>query len=128
MLTLTTPLCDSLDSYMLDGVEQNAVEARMRSKNEKWIKTLSFSPYHSETVHLKKYDHVTSFLNAAPIPRNHRAHMFLFKKKVLHLRNIGRKATSVTQMNRSGIFHRENAVREMLWYEKKMSYQDIWDV
>lgn len=41
--------------------------------------------YNHKTVELDRYDHMTALLDAALIPRYHRVHEFVCKKKVLYL-------------------------------------------
>lgn len=43
---------------------------RFQAVIEEWVKTLWFSEYYPEKIHLETYDHVTPYLNAALIPCN----------------------------------------------------------
>lgn len=59
---------------------------------------------------LERYDHASLFLNAAPIPCNHRAHVPL-AKKVLYLCYIVQNVASVEQMFLIGMFDRKVTVK-----------------
>lgn len=59
--------------------------------------------------------------------REHRAHVFVFKKAVFYLRNMVHKATSATQMFQSRMFDGEIAVKEMWSHGKKMSSEGTRD-
>lgn len=83
---------------MLFGVERKANEVWVQPIAAKCIKTLWLTPYDFETVDLQKYDHVTSFLDAAPNPYTHHGHVNVSKDEVLYLRKIVWKASCVKQM------------------------------
>lgn len=54
------------------------------------------------TVYLKRYDHVTPFVDAAYISSNLQVDVLIPKKKLAHLCNVSWKAGSVSQMFYSG--------------------------
>lgn len=107
---------------MLAGVAQNAEEICIQPVPELWIKTLFFPAFDPIVVYLEKYDYVTLFFDAAMIPCDHHAHVFVSGQDVLHLRNMGRKAASVKHMSRSGMFEGENAVKKIWKHGEEMSY------
>lgn len=81
---------------------------------------LQLTPYHLKTDELEKYDYVALFLDASLIPQDHRALMFLSKTYVFQIRNMVRKAASMNQMFRSGMFDGDDATKEVRRHGQKV--------
>lgn len=96
---------DASNPYMHSGAGNNAAEEWIQSVDGRRIETIRFPLYYPKTVHLKKYDQVTPFLDAALTPCHHPAHMFVFIEKVYYSDSTVWKAVSVTQMSCYGMFH-----------------------
>lgn len=89
---------------------------------------LWFPPRYPITMHLEKYNHVALLLYAVLIPHDHRAHMFVFRRAVLYLCSTTWKAASMMQIFRSGMFHGENAVKEIFVQGVKLPYHSTEDI
>lgn len=109
----TSGIKDALETYVLAWITRSAERGldsrcggRVRSKH-------SVIPYSTKMVQLEKYKHVYLFPDAAPIPLNYWAYVFVSKDVGLYLPSMMWKASSATKNFRSGMFEEEHAVKEM---------------
>lgn len=98
---------------MLARAEKNAEKFCIQHVDEDCIRTPCLRPYCPKaTVHLDKYGHVSPFMDAALIPRDHSADLIVPQKKVLYLRNMVWKAVSVEQMFQSVMDIGEHSMKQ----------------
>lgn len=73
----------------------NTEKGWTQTVHEEWINSLRAPLYYLKTVDLEQYVHMSPFLSAAQIPRNHRANVFLTDKEVHYLCDMTWKTASV---------------------------------
>lgn len=75
---------DTLDLYVVIGVEQNAIEAWKHVMDEYQIKKLRFTLLYPKTAHLRKDEHLTTFFPAALILHDCHSPFCASNKELLH--------------------------------------------
>lgn len=89
---------DALSVTVVTQVDLRAVDNCTESVNEDRVHTFRLHLFYPQPVALHRYNHVTSFLGAALIRRDHRANVFVYKEEVLYLMNMMLQAASVKHM------------------------------